>query len=173
MNRCTNRCTSVRQPPAPVHTRLWPLALALALTLGGTTLGVQAQKANTAVKVAAADTEPLTRTQVKMERDEFLKTHRWDEPTDMWMLRAGVEPPAGVMSRADVKAARDTYLSNNRWDEARGGWVPLKSAPRVISNLSREQVRLETRQFLRTHRWDEATSVWVEKTPARPMRPAR
>jgi hypothetical protein len=165
-----NRCTTVRLPLAPAHTRLWPLALALALTLGGTTLGVQAQKADKPVKVAAADTEPLTRQQVKMERDEFLKTHRWDEPTDMWMLRAGVEPPAGVMARSEVKAARDAFLSNNRWDESRGGWVPLKTAPRVISNLSREQVRLETRQFLRTHRWDEATSVWTEKAPAPAMR---
>jgi hypothetical protein len=140
------------------------LALVLALAFGCIGMGAQAQK------VAAASLEPLTRVQVKMERDEFLKTHRWDEPTDMWMLRAGVEPPVGVMSRADVKSARDTFLSNNRWDESRGGWVPLRTAPRVLSNLSREQVRLETRQFLRTHRWDEATSVWTEKTPARANR---
>ena len=150
----------------------WPVAMALTLALSGAALGVQAQQADKAPKVAAASSEP-PRTQVKMERDEFLKTHRWDAPTDLWMLRAGVEPPAGVLSRTEVKAARDTFLSNNRWDESRGGWVRLRAAPRVINNLGGEQVRLETRQFLRTHRWDEATSMWIEKTPARAMRPAR
>jgi hypothetical protein len=108
---------------------------------------------------------PLTRAEVKMERDEFLKSHRWDEQTDMWVLKSGYEPPAGVMSRDQVKAQRDVFLSNNRWDESAGSWVPMKPGPRVLSTLTREQVKAETVQFLKTHRWDESSSTWLEKNP--------
>lgn len=50
-----------------------------------------------------------------MERDEFLCTHIWNETSDIWSLKAGVEPPTGVKSRSEVKAARDAFLSNNKW----------------------------------------------------------
>lgn len=106
---------------------------------------------------------PLTRAQVKMDRDEFLRTHHWDALTDVWSLNSGVEPPTGVMSRADVKAARDTYLSTHRWSETQG-WLPLKSGSRNMSSLTRAQVQAETRQFMRTHRWDEATEEWSLKS---------
>ncbi len=105
----------------------------------------------------------VTRNQVRMERDEFLRTHIWNETSDIWSLKAGVEPPTGVKSRSEVKAARDAFLSNNKWDESRGGWQALGTAPREVSKLSRETVRLETRAFMRTHRWDEPTEAWVER----------
>lgn len=77
-----------------LHCR-WPMAMALALALSGAALGVQAQKADKAPKVAAASSEP-PRTQVKMERDEFLKTHRWGEVTSMWIEKT----PARAMRPA-------------------------------------------------------------------------
>lgn len=107
----------------------------------------------------------MTREQVKMERDEFLKTHRYDTDYDTWVLKPGAEPPAGMKSRAEVKEARNEFLRNNHWDEATSTWVSLKGAPREMSTLSREQVRSETRQFNRTHRWDDASSSWVEEAP--------
>jgi len=110
------------------------------------------------------NSQEKTRQQVKMERDEFLRTHRWDGLTETWVLKKGVEPPAGVKSRADMKAERDKFLSNNRWDDVQGVWVPRKGQPpRDISKMSREQVRSETRQFLRTHEWDEITESYVQK----------
>jgi hypothetical protein len=115
--------------------------------------------------VADPTMQPLTRAQVKMDRDEFLKTHRWDEPSATWMLKKGVEPPTGVKSRAEVKAARDLFLANNRWDESRGGWTPLNLGPRNMGTLSRAAVRAETAQFMRTHQWDEQTEVWVLRGP--------
>jgi hypothetical protein len=117
---------------------------------------------------AAAQTDAgkgasLSRAQVKMERDEFLRTHRWDEASETWVLKAGIEPPSGVKSRAEMKAERDKFLSNNRWDDAKNAWVPLKGEPRDIGTMSKEQVRAEARQFMRSHRWDEASETWVEK----------
>ncbi len=106
---------------------------------------------------------PVTRMQIKMERDEFLKTHRWDEYGEVWMLKSGVEPPASVKSRAEVKAARDVFLRNHKWDSTAGGWLPLGAAPRDMSGMTREQVKAETDQFLRTHYWDEDSEGWLEK----------
>lgn len=110
----------------------------------------------------AADA-PLTRAQVKMEREEFMRTHRWHEATQTWMLRDGVEPPAGVKTRAEVKAERDAFVRTHRWDERVSGWVPREPAPRESSSLSRAQVKRDTVQFLRTHVWDEATETYVPR----------
>jgi len=115
----------------------------------------QAQQAK-----SSAASVPLTRAQVKMDRDEFIKSHRWDEPSETWVLKQGFEPPAPMKGRAEVRKERDEFLSKNRWDAATGNWIPL-SQPRVISQLSREQVRRETREFLRTHEWDEVTEAWT------------
>ena len=110
---------------------------------------------------------PLTRAQVKLERDEFLKTHHYDEATSNWVLNSGSEPPAGMKTRAEVKAERDEFLRNNHYDAAKETWVPLKANPRKLETLSRAQVRSETRQFLRTHRWDDSSGTWVEQPPAK------
>lgn len=108
----------------------------------------------------------LTRAQVKMERDEFLKSHQYDSVTDNWVMKPGVEPPAGMKSRAEVKAERDQFLRNNRWDPVTDTWVSMKGAPRDLGTLSRAQVRADTAQFVRTHRWDPVTDTWVEKKAA-------
>lgn len=138
--------------------RIIPLVL-LGLCFTSTTGVANAQSAGE--KASAA----VTREQVKMERDEFLKTHRYDTDYDTWVLKPGSEPPAGMKSRSEVKEARNEFLRNNRWDEPTSTWVSLKGAPREMSTLSREQVRSETRQFNRTHRWDDASSSWVEEAP--------
>jgi hypothetical protein len=118
-----------------------------------------ALNAQTAAGVAPAVT---TRAQVKMERDEWFKTHHWDDPTDQWILNRDVEPPVGVKSRSEVKAQRDTFLKNNRWDDSRSGWVPIKGTPRSLSAMTRKQVRDDTRRFARTHHFDEQAGVWVD-----------
>jgi hypothetical protein len=119
-------------------------------------LSTQAQPA------AQATPAPLSRMQVKMERDEWFKTHHWEEITEQWVLNRDVEPPMGVKSRIEVKAQRNAFLQNNRWDESRGGWIPLNNAPRSLSKMSRKQIRDETRQFVRTHHFDEPTGLWVD-----------
>jgi hypothetical protein len=129
----------------------------LALTVAAAGGSVYAQDA--AVNAAA----PLTRVQMKMDTAEFLKTHRWDEAAENWVLKSGVEPPTGVKTRAEIKADSDQFLRNNRWDEATGSWVSLKGKPRELSTLTRAQMRAETNQFIRTHRFDEATLTWVDK----------
>jgi len=135
----------------------WSTPSLFLLGLLSTTSGLLAAQTN-------ASPQGETRQQVKTERDEFLKTHRWDGLTETWVLKKGVEPPAGVRSRADLKAERDKFLSLNRWDDIKGTWVPIKGQPpRNVSTMSREQVRSETRQFLRTHEWDEINETYVEK----------
>lgn len=144
--------------------RIIPLVL-LGLCLASTAGVVNAQSASGTASAS------VTREQVKMERDEFLKTHRYDTDYDTWVMKPGSEPPAGMKSRDEVKGARNEFLRNNRWDEPTSAWVSLKGAPREMSSLSREQVRSETRNFNRTHRWDDATSTWVEEAPRAAKKP--
>jgi hypothetical protein len=115
---------------------------------------VQAQQA-----AATATPAPLTRAQVKMEREEFIKSHTWDADKETWVLKPEYEPPGQMKGRAEVLKERDEFLKANRWDANTESWVPLVK-PREISQLSRSQVRKETREFLRTHEWDTATESW-------------
>jgi hypothetical protein len=101
---------------------------------------------------------------VKMDRSEFLKTHRWDARTEAYVLRDNVQPPSGVKTRSEIKAERDEFLANHRW-EGSNGWVRSRPEPRTPSTLPREQVRNDTAQFMKTHRWDEETDSWVERSP--------
>lgn len=110
---------------------------------------------------------PLSREQVKKERNDFYKSHRYDAATENWVLRPGFEPPTGTMSRAEVKAERDAFLKTHKYDAVTETWVPVKGEPRDLSKLTRAQVRAETMQFYRAHEWDEATSTWVAKPPKR------
>lgn len=116
-----------------------------------------------AFSMTPAQSQGLTREQVKMDRDAFLALMRWDELTGMWVLRSGMEPPKGVMSRAEVIAMRDQFLRMNVYDDTVGTWVPMK-APRDMSTLTREQVNMETLRFLMTHRYDEQRNEWVSKS---------
>ena len=109
--------------------------------------------------------QSLTRGQIKMERDEFLKSHRDDSMADNWVMRPEFEAPAGMKTRQQVRAERDEFLRNNRYDEVSRTCVPLKVAATAVSTKSRQQVREETRQFMRTHRWNEAKEVWEEYKP--------
>ncbi len=105
---------------------------------------------------------PVTRAPMKMDTKEFLRTHRWDEATDTWMMNANTMPPAGVMSRAEVRAQRDTFLANNRWNNVASQYEPVGPKPRDMSKLTRAQVKAETIQFMRTHSYNEETSAWID-----------
>ncbi len=104
-----------------------------------------------------------TRAEVRMERDEFLKTHKYDDTNSEWTPNL---PFKSEYSRADVKMARDKFLSTNRWDEANDDFTPMVETPRNMSTVSPEVRKMETMQFMRTHMWDNASSAWVKK----PMR---
>lgn len=129
--------------------------LLLSLVLASTAGLVSAQNPSGNAAVAA--------TQLKMERGEFHRMFMWDEASEMWVMRAGVEPPMGVKSRVTVKAERDAFLSNNRWDNGMSKWIPLGGTPRDMSTMTRAEVKAETANFLRTHRYDEPTSKWTER----------
>lgn len=133
-----------------------PMGLLLALTLGSHVVVAQAQ--------SAAPASP-TRAQVRMDTKEFLQTHRWDQALGNWVLKAGVEPPVGVISRAEVKLKRDEFLRLNRWNRQTGGWVPRTAPPKAMSELTRQQVRDDTQAFMRTHEWSEETGTWVANPP--------
>jgi hypothetical protein len=131
-----------------------PLLLGMLLTSSATLVNAQSDAEKSAM--------PMTREQVKMERDEFLKTHRWDTDAENWVLRANVDPPKGMKSRAEMKADRDEFLRMHRYEQNSDSWVPMKETPRNLSTMSRAQIKEETRQFLRMHHWDFATDTWVE-----------
>jgi hypothetical protein len=105
-----------------------------------------------------------TRVEVKMEFAEFKKTHVYDPKSETWIVKPGVDAPAGIKSRAQIKAERDEFLRNNRWEESSATWIPLKGKPRDVSTLSRAQVKAETAAFLKTHRFDEDSETWTLKT---------
>jgi hypothetical protein len=109
----------------------------------------------------ASDKSGLTRAQVKMEREEFVKSHEYDALTESWVLKPGFEAPGSMKTREQIKAERAEFFKNNRYDPVAEKWVSLKGAPK--SALTREQVRAETTAFVRTHVWDSATESWVEK----------
>jgi hypothetical protein len=137
--------------------RLQALPLVLGLLFASSATLVHAQSDAEKVEM------PLTREQAKRDRDEFIKTHRWDTVTENWVLKSGVEPPTGMKSRAEVKMARDEFLRTHRYDQTEGNWVPVTGSPRNMSTLSRAQVKEETRQFIRTHQWDPVNDMWVEQ----------
>jgi hypothetical protein len=141
--------------------RLLALPLLLGIALATSPL-VNAQTA------AATPQSTMTREQVKMERDEFMKSHSYDAHTENWVMKPGFEAPVGVKSRAEVKAQRDDFLRKHRYEGGAdsGKWVPLTDEEAKASNKSRAQVREETRQFVRTHQWDSVKEVWQEAKPA-------
>jgi hypothetical protein len=108
-------------------------------------------------------TAAAARGEVRLERDEFLKTHRYDEVNSDWIPHAQTKSD---LSRAEVKIARDKYLSTHRWDKAADAFTPITEAPRDMSTMSRDAVKMETLEFVRTHKWDSVTSAWVN-VPAR------
>jgi hypothetical protein len=110
-----------------------------------------------------AQTTGTTRAQVKMDRDTFLATMRWDDSFGGWVLKDGMAMPQGLASREEVKAMRDKFLSMHTWDDSNSQWVPVKGAPRDMSKLTREQVKAETIAFLKMYRFDENGSTWVLK----------
>ena len=117
-------------------------------------------------QAVAAVPAPLTRAQVKMDREEFVKSHHWDDQRENWLLNDGMEPPEGVKPRAVVKSERDDFLRNNHWDNARSAWTPLGDKPRDLGKMSREQVRADTQRFATTHTWNAFTQSWTLRTPA-------
>ena len=134
----------------------------LVLMLSATILALAGHYAQAQPAASTTAAAPTTRAQVKMERDEFIKSHRWDATSETWVLKPEFEPPADMKGRAQVRQERDDFLKNHRWDAVSEEWVPL-TKPRVISQLSRDQIRRETREFLRTHEWDAVAETWSRK----------
>ena len=134
------------------------IPLLLCLVLGCTAPIAFGQNAdNTGAK-------PLSRAQVIMERNEFMRTHKYDSDHETWVLKPGFEPPAGIKTRAQVRAERDEFFKNNRYDQDHERWVPLKGEPK--STLTREQAKAEYAAFTRTHTWDSDREAWVDKKAA-------
>ena len=141
--------------------RLQVIPLLLGFLCASTAGVVNAQSTNDQAQASPS------RAQVKMERDEFLKTHHYDDVTSNWVLNSGSEPPIGMKTRAEVKAERDEFMRNNRYDTGTETWVPLKANPRNLETMSRAQVRSETQQFMRTHRWDDLSGSWIAQAPSK------
>jgi hypothetical protein len=136
--------------------------------LSGLTLSVamMALAPTAYAQTATPPAAPASRMEIRMERDEFLKMHRYDDTNGEWMTNT---PSTSDLSRSEVKAERDKYLRTNRWNEATDSFTPMSGAPRELSTLTREEVKMERMQFARTHTWDNVKSMWVMK-PVRTTR---
>jgi conjugal transfer/entry exclusion protein len=155
-----NNNTSIR-PKASGPKQGQVLSVLVAILLATTNLA----QAQVAAVAASPSQGTATREQVKMERDEFLKTHRYDSQIDNWVLKPEFEAPAGVKSRDQVKAERSEFLRNNHYDDNTSTWVPISGSAMAASAMTRQQMRDETRQFMRTHQFDEVNQVWKEVKP--------
>ena len=139
-------------------------ALAVSLLSGAMLLPVPTLAQAPAV-AASSEAAPLTRAQVKMERQEFVKSHRWDPESETWVLKEGFEPPAGLKTRAEVKAERVAFLRTHRWNTSTEMWDSI--TPEQGQAKTRQEVREEAKQFAKTHEWDPITNTWSDKAPRR------
>ena len=142
--------------PARTMKRLQAIPLLLGLLIATTATQLGAQTSDEKASI------PMTREQVKMERDEFLKTHRWDYTSDNWVLKSGVEPPKGMKSRAEIIAECNEFLRKHRWDLKSDSWLPMET-PKNMSTQTRAQVKADTAKFLSTHEWNDNQGIWMEK----------
>ena len=156
-----NNDASIR-PKALGMKRGQVLSVVVGILLAASNLG----HAQVAAVAAGASQSTATREQVKMERDEFLRTHRFDLQSDNWVLKPEFEGPVGVKSRDQVKAERSEFLRNNHFDDNTSTWVPIKGGAVPAGSMTRQQVRDETKQFMRTHQFDEVNQMWKEIKPA-------
>jgi hypothetical protein len=99
--------------------------------------------------------------QVQMDRDQYLKSHRYDENDRTWSSLNGAKLSTGSKSFEEVMAMRDVFLRYNIYDERSSQWKSLNGKPRDLSTLTREQVREETMQFARMHRFDTQMNAWM------------
>jgi hypothetical protein len=67
-----------------------------------------------------------TRAEVKAERDEFLRTHRYDQTSDAWVA---AETPRNMstMTRAQVRDETRQFLRTHQWDDNASAWVAKKA----------------------------------------------
>jgi hypothetical protein len=98
---------------------------------------------------------------VQMDRDQYLKSHRYEENERSWSSLNGEKLSTGSKSFAEVMEMRDVFLRHNVYDERKGEWISLNGKPRDLSTLTREQVKEETMQFARMHRFDTQMNAWV------------
>ena len=151
----TRMTARLRAGPLAAVTAAVALMLAMAPAQAQTTMPTQ---------IADAPAAPAkTREQVKLERNEFLRSHEWDADADTWVLKPEFEAPEGLTSREEVKRERDRFMSTHRWDPDQDQWVPLGAEPRDLDRRTREEVRAETRAFMRTHEWDPDRNLWTDK----------
>ncbi len=145
-----------------------PARLLVSLVIAGAAGAASAQGATPTASPEPTSSTARALTPLSMDGKEFLRTHRWDDPTDAWVLKSGIEVPAGVKPRAEVKAERDDFLRKNQYNEGTDTWMPRKVEIPAGSMLTRGQVRSDAVAFQRTHRWDEGQSRWLmnpEPTP--------
>jgi len=136
------------------------LSIAHSFVAASLALGLAALVANP----VHAQSTGATRAEVKMDRDTFLATMRYDDSFGGWVLKDGMVMPEGVASREEIKAMRDKFLSMHTWDDSAAQWVPMKGAPRDMSKLTREQVKAETAAFLKLYRYNQFGSTWELKS---------
>lgn len=149
--------------------RLSTAALAASLLMSGALPQAWSQTA-----INGAD-GAKTRAQVVTERDEWLRTHRWDPGLDDWVVKDECKTPAMMCTqdesrgetRQQVREARDDWLRTHRWDPGADEWMLLEAQPRDPGGLTRDQVHRETLEFLRNHEWDDPSSSWKLKPSLR------
>ncbi len=108
---------------------------------------------------------PATRNEIKMERQDFMKSHRYDDVLEVWTLKPEYEPPKGVKSRTEIIAERNKFLSMNRYDAGTQDWVKISGSPRDMSTMSRDEVKRERDAFTSTHMFDNTLGTWSLKNP--------
>jgi hypothetical protein len=62
------------------------------------------------------------RAEVRKERDEFLKKHRWDTATETWVPL--IQPRVvSQLSREQVRRETREFLRTHEWDTVTEAWI--------------------------------------------------
>jgi hypothetical protein len=103
-------------------------AAAVALSAASLAFAAHAQVTTTPATTPPA-AAPLTRMQATMDRDEFLRTNKWDPLRSGWRPMGGTPRDLNALSRAQVKSDTVNFMRTHRFDEPTQTWVEKLSAP--------------------------------------------
>ena len=63
------------------------------------------------------------RSEVKAERDDFLRKNQFNQATDTWTPRKAEIPPGSTLTRAQVRSDAVAFQRTHRWDEGQNQWL--------------------------------------------------
>jgi hypothetical protein len=65
----------------------------------------------------------ISRAEVKLKRDEFLRLNRWNRQTGGWVPRTAPPKAMSELTRQQVRDDTQAFMRTHEWSEETGAWV--------------------------------------------------